>query len=223
MFSKNSRSNLKCTLPALALKKLKYYALFASSFEQVQGYLNILTIYKQASSKPSACSNIRSILFETNKFHHEGPPCSKGPGAIAPPFPPLNTALLDPGSSGEGRSKGMGAGVGDENAESCAVVRPLRTPSRSAQCAARMLLLSKEQMRCCAAGTNGCLDLRRRAFALGGRVSTEWDRCLHRWCCSFSYHSTLLNIFDVCLLSRFCKSKLRSFAGTSRKIKLSLS
>jgi len=26
----------------------------------------------------------------------------------------------------------MGAGVGDENAESCAVVRPLRMPSRSA-------------------------------------------------------------------------------------------
>jgi len=38
MFSKKSKSNLKCTLPALALKKLKYYALFASSFEQVQGY-----------------------------------------------------------------------------------------------------------------------------------------------------------------------------------------
>jgi len=51
--------------------------------------LNILTIYKQASSKPSACSNIRSILFETNKFHHEEPPCSGGPGAIPPPFHPL--------------------------------------------------------------------------------------------------------------------------------------
>jgi len=85
----------------------------------------------------------------------------------------------------------MGAGVGDENAESCAVVRPLRMPSPSAHCAAHMLLLSNEQMSC-AAGTNGCLDLRRRAFALDGRVSTEWDRCLHRWCCSFSYHSTLL-------------------------------
>jgi len=29
-----------------------------------------------------------------------------------------------------------------------------------------MLLLSEELMSCCAAGTNGCLDLRRRAFAL---------------------------------------------------------
>ena len=32
-------------------------------------------------------------------------------------------------------------------------------------------------MSCCAAGTNGCLDLRRRATALGGRVSAEWSRC----------------------------------------------
>jgi len=30
-----------------------------------------------------------SILFETNKFHHGGPPCSVGPGAIAPVAPPL--------------------------------------------------------------------------------------------------------------------------------------
>ena len=32
-------------------------------------------------------------------------------------------------------------------------------------------------MSCSAAGTNGCLDLRRRATALGGRVSAEWSRC----------------------------------------------
>ena len=44
-------------------------------------------------------------------------------------------------------------------------------------CTASMLLLSDELMSCCAAGTNGCLDLRRRAFALGGRVSAEWSRC----------------------------------------------
>jgi len=31
-------------------------------------------------------------------------------------------------------------------------------------------------MRCCVAGTNGCFDLRRRAFALDGRVSSEWSR-----------------------------------------------
>jgi len=39
------------------------------------------------------------------------------------------------------------------------------------------LLLSDELMSCWAAGTNGCLDLRRRASALGGRVSLEWSRC----------------------------------------------
>ena len=32
-------------------------------------------------------------------------------------------------------------------------------------------------MSCCAAGTNRCLDLRRRAAALDGRVSVEWSRC----------------------------------------------
>jgi len=32
-------------------------------------------------------------------------------------------------------------------------------------------------MSCCAAGTNGCLDLRRRAFALDGLVSVKWSRC----------------------------------------------
>ena len=32
-------------------------------------------------------------------------------------------------------------------------------------------------MSCCAADTNGCLDLRRRAFATGGQVSAEQSRC----------------------------------------------
>jgi len=47
----------------------------------------------------------------------------------------------------------------------------------SAHCASRILLRSDKPMSCCAAGTNGCLDLRRRAFALDGRVSAEWSRC----------------------------------------------
>ena len=47
----------------------------------------------------------------------------------------------------------------------------------STHCDARMLSSSDELMRCCAAGTNGCLDLRRRAFALDGRVGGEWRRC----------------------------------------------
>jgi len=40
-----------------------------------------------------------------------------------------------------------------------------------------MLLLSEKMMSCCAAGTKGCLDLRRRAAAPDGRVSAEWSRC----------------------------------------------
>ena len=46
----------------------------------------------------------------------------------------------------------------------------------SAHCATSMLLLSEKLMSCCAAGTNGCLDLRRHAAA-PGRVSAEWSRC----------------------------------------------
>jgi len=40
-----------------------------------------------------------------------------------------------------------------------------------------MLLSSDELMSCWAAGANRCLDLRRRASALDGRVSPEWSRC----------------------------------------------
>ena len=47
----------------------------------------------------------------------------------------------------------------------------------SSQNGVRMLLLSNEMMRWCAAGGNGCLDLRRREFAPDGRVSAEWSRC----------------------------------------------
>jgi len=39
------------------------------------------------------------------------------------------------------------------------------------------MLLSDELMSCCAASINGCLDLRRRAFALGGQVSADRGRC----------------------------------------------
>jgi len=47
---------------------------------------------------------------------------------------------------------------------------------QSVYCAARVLS-SYKLVRCCGAGTNGCLDDRRRAFALDGRVSAEWSRC----------------------------------------------
>jgi len=52
MFLKKSKSNLKCTQPVLAHKK--------RHFNKFKAILNILSIYKQASSKSSACSNRKS-------------------------------------------------------------------------------------------------------------------------------------------------------------------
>jgi len=80
---------------------------------------------------------------------------------------------LDPGSSWEGHSGGVGADVGDENASLVGLSAHSAFHWLSAHCAARMLLLLDELMGCCAAGTSGCLDLKRRASALGGRVSAE--------------------------------------------------
>jgi len=37
-----------------------------------------------------------SSLFETNKFHHGGPPFSGGPGSIAPVAPPLIRPWMHP-------------------------------------------------------------------------------------------------------------------------------
>ena len=67
----------------------------------------------------------------------------------------------------------MGADVRDENAEFCGAVRPLRI-----QLVIRPLrrMFSDTLIRCCAAGTNRCLDLRHRAFSLDGQVSAEWSR-----------------------------------------------
>ena len=73
----------------------------------------------------------------------------------------------DPGSSWEGHSDEVSAGVGDKCAESCKVVRPVR----------RTYIWLSDKLMSCAAGTRRCLDLRRRAIALDGRVSAEWSRC----------------------------------------------
>jgi len=82
----------------------------------------------------------------------------------------------DPGPSWE-VSAGVGAGVGDENAESCTFVHPLHIPLVIGLVRRTYVLLSGELVSCCAAGSNGCLDLRRRTSALDGRVSVEWSRC----------------------------------------------
>jgi len=43
--------------------------------------------------------------------------------------------------------------------------------------ALNLLLLLDALMSCCAADTNGCLDLRCRAFPLAGQVNAEWRTC----------------------------------------------
>jgi len=69
---------------------------------------------------------------------------------------------LDPRCSSQGPSRRLGASVGGVSTESRVVVQPLHRGS--AQNAALLLLMSIELMSCCAAGTNGCVDLRHRAF-----------------------------------------------------------
>jgi len=83
----------------------------------------------------------------------------------------------DPGSSWEGHSWKVGAGVGMKvwNLERLSSKSPFHW--WSVQCAARMVLLSGELMSCCAASTNGCFYLRRRTFAHGEQISAEWSSC----------------------------------------------
>jgi len=56
----------------------------------------------------------------------------------------------DPSSSWEGRSGGVGAGIGDENAESCEVVQPLRIPlvTRSLRCTYVVVVRLTDEMLC---------------------------------------------------------------------------
>ena len=84
-----------------------------------------------------------------------------------------------PRCSWEGHFRWVGASVGDESAESCRVVGPPRIPLVVHPVRhTYSMLLSDSLMSCCAVGANGCLDLRRRTFALSGPVSAEWNRCL---------------------------------------------
>jgi len=83
----------------------------------------------------------------------------------------------DPGSSWQSHSGRMGADVGYESTESCRVVRPLRIPLVIRPVRRTYVAWSDELMSCCAAGTNGCLDWRHRAFAFDGQVNAEWSRC----------------------------------------------
>jgi len=83
----------------------------------------------------------------------------------------------DPGSSWDGHSGRVGTGVGDENVESCGAVPPLRIPLVIRPLRRTYVVNVRWTDEMFAAGTNGCLDFRRRAFALDGRVSAKWSRC----------------------------------------------
>ena len=92
----------------------------------------------------------------------------------------------DPGSSWEGHSREWlpVSGMKMQSLVGLSAHSPFHW--WSAHCAACMLL-SDELMRCCAARTNRCLNLRHRAFSLNGRVSAEcWtlaskSRGIHLW------------------------------------------
>jgi len=83
----------------------------------------------------------------------------------------------DPGCSWKGHYERVGAGVGDKSMGSCRDCPPTPHSIGDPPNALHVLLLSDKLMRCFATGTDRCLDLRRNAFPLGGRVSAEWSRC----------------------------------------------
>ena len=78
----------------------------------------------------------------------------------------------NPGSSWEVHSGRVDAGVWDENAV-LRDVHPLCIPLVIHP----LCLLLSDKLRNCVAGTNECLDLRRRVSALDRQVSPEWSRC----------------------------------------------
>jgi len=82
-----------------------------------------------------------------------------------------------PGSSWEGHSGGCVPVSGIKVQSLVGLSAHSAFHWRSTHCATHMLL-SENLTSCCAAGTNGCLDLRCRTMALNGQVSAEWSRCL---------------------------------------------
>ena len=67
------------------------------------------------------------------------------------------------------------SGMKSESAVSCRVLHPLRIPL-VIRPVRRTYVVVRQLMSCCAAGKTGCLDVRRRAFALDGQVRAEWSR-----------------------------------------------
>jgi len=83
-----------------------------------------------------------------------------------------------------------------------------------------VLLVSDELMSCCAVGTDGCLDLRHRAFPIDGRVSADWSlfpgssgTACKRQCDSFAMK---LSRFDACedwKVVRWCRMQASSHSS----------
>ena len=70
-------------------------------------------------------------------------------------------------------------GAGDESTESRKVVQPFHIPLVIRPVRRTYVIAVRWTMSCCAVGTNGRLELRRRALTPGGQVSAEWSRCLN--------------------------------------------
>ena len=83
------------------------------------------------------------------------------------------TVKPDPGSSWEGHSGGVYRCLELK----CGVFCPLRVPLMIRPLYRTYVVVVKEANELLCSGTNGCIDLRRRATALDVRVSAEWSRC----------------------------------------------
>jgi len=79
--------------------------------------------------------------------------------------------------SWQGHSRMMGADVGYENWSLLMLSNHSVFNRRYVHSVAVLLLPPDGLMSCCAAATNGCLDLRCHTFRLDGQVRAEWSRC----------------------------------------------
>jgi len=80
----------------------------------------------------------------------------------------------DPRCSWQSHSKRVCAGVRDKSTESRSALQQLRIPSVIRP--NRRTSVVVRWTTSCAAGTNGCFDLRCRAFPPGERVRAEWSK-----------------------------------------------
>ena len=129
-----------------------------------------------------------------SKFIFSSPPHSHAAEGVIPVCVSRSVAegvKSVPSSFWKGHSGKVGADVGDESAEFVVLSNHFAFHPWSAQSAAFLLSLSDELMSC-AVGTNGCLDLRRRAFAPGERESAERSKCS-------SYMARLATLVIACL------------------------